>query len=341
MLHALRAAWLAVLAAAAALTATGCGEPKPARLTEARPLMGTLVEVTAEGMPERALRAAVAAAWSEMARLTDMMSHYDPQSVVSAVNAAAGRHPVAVPPELMAVLRSAQRVSEKTGGAFDVTIGALTAGWRFRPDDPRQPSPSEIAAWRAKVDYRRLVLDERSDSAFLTERGMRLDLGGIAKLYILHAGMETLRRQGVARAMINAGGDVEVAGGTPERPWRIGVRDPRAPQQLLGVIALEQGLVVSSGDYERYFTQQGRRYHHILDPRTGYPAQGPRGVTLLAEDLETVNGLSAAIMVLGREAGARLIADTPGLEGLIVDRDGSVWMSPGMRARLQSPVQEP
>ncbi len=334
MLHALHALWRPVLAAAL-LALAGCNTPPPpARLTEARPLLGTLVEITVEGAEESALRRALAAAWREMTRLTDMMSHYDPKSVVSAVNAAAGMHPVPVPAELMAVLHQAQRVSEKTDGAFDVTIGALTASWRFRPHDPRRPPAAEIAAARRLVNHRKLVLDDQAGTAFLAERGMRLDLGGIAKLYILHAGMDTLRRQGLVRAMINAGGDVEVAGGTPERPWRIGVRDPRAPDRLLGVISLEHGFVVSSGDYERYFMKGGRRFHHILDPRTGYPAQGPRGVTLLAEDLETVNGLSAAIMVLGRQAGARLIADTPGLEGLIVDREGSVWMSSGLTKRF-------
>ncbi len=299
--------------------------------------MGTLVEITAEGRDAQSLRRAFDAAWAEMQRLTAMMSHYDPHSVVSAVNAAAGRHPVAVPPELREVLRMARRVSERTAGAFDVTIGALTARWRFRPDDPHRPQAQEIAAARRLVDWRKLVLDEDAGTAFLREPGMRLDLGGIAKLYILHAGLRALERAGgggITRALVNGGGDVEVTGGTPARPWRIGIRDPRAPDRLLGVVELERGFVVSSGDYERYFRRGARRYHHILDPRTGLPTQGPHGVTLLAEDLETVNGLSAAIMVLGKAAGARLVTETAGLEGLIVDRDGSLWLSEGMRARL-------
>jgi thiamine biosynthesis lipoprotein len=313
-----------------------CQAPPPAQLSEARPLMGTLVEITAEGRDSPSLHRALNTAWAEMERLTAMMSDYDPGSRVSAVSAAAGRHPVAVPPELMDVLRMARRVSERTGGAFDVTIGVLTARWRGRPDEPRRPPPAhEVAAARRLVDWRRLVLDERAGTAYLATRGMRLDLGGIAKLYILNAGLETLRRQGIPRALINAGGDVGVYGGTPARPWRIGIRDPRAPDRLLGVVALEQGFVASSGDYERAFVRGGRRYHHILDPRTGYPTEGPRGVTLMAADLETINGLSAAIMVLGRQAGARLVTQTPGLEGLIVDRDGSVWLSEGMSARLE------
>lgn len=305
------------------------------RVDEARPLMGTVVEIAAEGADETAVRTAVTAAWREMARLIDMMSHYDPESVVSAINDNAGIKPVPVPPELMAVLTMAQRVSERSQGAFDITVGSLR-GWRFRPDDPRLPSREEIAAQLPKVNYRKLVLDPRAGTAFLTERGMRIDPGGIAKLYILNAGMRVLMRHGIARAMVNGGGDVEVVAPEGERPWRIGVRDPRAPDRLLGVLEANRGFVVSSGDYERYFVHQGRRYHHILDPRTGYPAEGPRGVTLVSADLEAVNGLSVVIMVRGKRYGIERITSTPGLDGLIVDRDGSVWMSPGFRARLRA-----
>lgn len=306
-----------------------------ARVDEARPLMGTVVEIAAEGTEQGSIRTAIDAAFLEMTRLTEMMSHYDPKSVVSAINDNAGVRPIPVPAELMAVLRMAQQVSERSAGAFDVTVGSLQ-GWRFRPDDPRLPSPEQIAAQLPKVDYRKLVLDRRAGTVFLTERGMRIDLGGIAKLYILRAGMRVLRRHGVARAMINGGGDVEVIAPNGGQPWRIGVRDPRAPERLLGVFELRRGWVVSSGDYERYFARDGKRYHHILDPRTGFPAEGPHGVTLVSTDLEAVNGLSVVIMVLGKRAGIQRINSTAGLDGLIADRDGSIWMSPGFRARLRA-----
>lgn len=306
-----------------------------ARVDEARPLMGTVVEIVAEGEEESALRGAVGAAYREMMRLIDMMSHYDPNSFVSAINQAAGVRPVPVPPELMAVLTMARRVSERSAGAFDITVGSLR-GWRFQPDDPRVPSQGEITAQLAKVDYRKLILDRRAGTAFLAEGGMRIDPGGIAKLYILHAGMAVLRRHRIARAMVNGGGDVEVMAPERSRPWRVGVRDPRAPARLLGVIELHRGFVVSSGDYERQFAKEGKRYHHIIDPRTGFPAEGPHGVTLASADLEAVNGLPVAIMVLGKRAGIERIGSTPGLDGLIVDRDDSIWMSAGFRARLRA-----
>jgi thiamine biosynthesis lipoprotein len=303
-----------------------------ARVQEARPLMGTVVEVVAEGASEAATRAAVEAAYREMNRLSDMMNHYDARSVVSAINDAAGMRAVATPSELMAVLAMAQRVSQRTRGAFDATIGSLR-GWRFRPDDPRMPEAADIARQLPLVNWRNVVLDEKAGTAMLRKHGMRLDLGGIAKIYILDAGAEAIKRAGAARALVNGGGDVVAR--SKGAPWRVGVRDPRAPQKLLGALELRRGIVASSGDYERYFERGGKRYHHILDPRTGHPSQGPRGVTLVAERLEAVNGLGVAIMVLGKEEGVRLVEATPGLDALIADRDGSVWMTKGMRARLR------
>ncbi len=304
-----------------------------ARVAEERPLMGTLVGVTAEGADEGALHAAVEAAYLEMGRLSDMMSHYDPKSVVSAINDAAGAHPVAVPPELMQVLEMAQRMSARSHGAFDVTIGSLR-GWRFQPDDPRMPSAAETAAERPLVDYRKLVLDRRARTAYLERRGMRIDLGGIAKLYIIEAGARRLARPGVERALVNGGGDVAAVGRAGAAPWRVGVRDPRAPDRLLGTLELARGIVASSGDYERAFVRGGKRYHHILDPRSGMPADGPRGVTLVSERLEALDGLGVAIMVLGKDEGVHLVEATPGLDALIVGRDGELWLTRGMRRRL-------
>jgi thiamine biosynthesis lipoprotein len=316
------------------------GAAPAARVDEARPLMGTVVEIAAAGPAEPALRAAVEAAYREMARLIDMMSHYDSRSVVSAINDAAGSRPVPVPPELMSMLTMARRISERSKGAFDITVGSIK-GWRFRPDDPLMPSPEQIASQLAKVDYRKLLLDPRAGTAFLAEPGMRIDPGGVAKLYILDAGMRVLIRHGIARAMVNGGGDVNVIAPDSAHPWRIGVRDPRAPDALLGTVVLRRGWVVSSGVYERYFVKSGKRYHHILDPRTGYPAEGPIGVTLVSTNLEVINGFPVVIMVLGKRAGIELLNSTPGLDGVIVDRDDSLWMSPGFRARLRGASSPP
>lgn len=299
-----------------------------------RVLMGTQVDLVTHGPDARVLATAMDLAWREMERLSALMTRYHPASTVSAIGRAAGRHPVAVGPEVMAVLKEAQALSAQTQGAFDATIGSLKA-WQFGEGAHILPDAREIEAQRRLVGWRGLVLDERAGTAFLKQRGMALDLGGVAKLPILEAGMRALRHNGVDNAMLNGGGDVLVAGQLQGRPWRVGLRDPREPQRLIGVLPLEgQAIVASSGDYERFFMARGERQHHILDPVTGRPTQGPRGVSLLARDAASVNGLGTAIMVMGSAGAQGLLKDRPGVQALVVDRDHGVWQSPGMAASL-------
>jgi thiamine biosynthesis lipoprotein len=297
-------------------------------------LMGTRVDLTLQDDDTVSLRAAAEAAFAEMTRLADMMSRYRSTSVLSAINLMAGLRPVPVPPELLQVLLMARQAAQASGGQFDATVGSLR-DWNFDPKHPVIPSARQIAAQLNLVDQEDgLVIDERAGTAYLAKRGMRLDLGGIAKLPILQAGMRQLQRRGVSNAMINGGGDVLVTGQLNGRAWRIGLRDPRQPEKLLGTVSLNQGFVAASGDYERFVMQQGKRLHHILNPRTGYPTHGPHGVTLISDQLEVINGLGTAIMVAGAEAGRVRVTRTSGLDALIVDADSSVWLSPGMALRL-------
>jgi FAD:protein FMN transferase len=316
-----------------AVIAGACHKTGLSQHQESRPLMGTLVDIATEGPDPALLVSATQAAYVEMARLSDMMNHYDPDSVVSAINRNAGVRPVAVPRELMQVLTRAHRMSQSTDGAFDITVASLQ-GWRFSPEHPQMPQAQAIAAMLPLVNYRDVVLDETAGTAFLRRKGMRMDLGGIAKLYILDAGMHVLKRNRVTHAMINGGGDVEVIGTHRGRPWRIGIRDPLQPDRLFAAVEMQRGFVVSSGDYERYFDRDGRRFHHILDPKTGYPTQGPRAVTLISEDIDMVNGLSSSIMVLGMARGRAIVERNPAMEGIIFDRDGSAWVSPVLERRL-------
>ena len=194
---------------------------------ESRALMGTQVDIVVDGGDEPLLRHAVDHAYAEMARLEALFSRYQPDSVVSRISAAAGVQPVAVPSEVMAVLKTSQQLFRLSGGAFDVTVGSLK-GWSFEAGRKTVPPAGVLARQRQLVDARRLVLDEQAGTAYLARQGMALDLGGIAKLPILEAGMRVLRQQGVSNALINGGGDVLVMGQLQGRPWRVGLRDPRA-----------------------------------------------------------------------------------------------------------------
>lgn len=298
-------------------------------------LLGTQIDIIAQDARPGAAGAAMRAAFVEMARLECLMSRYRPDSQVSALARAAGRNPVPVAPEVMSVFKLARQVSEQSRGAFDITVGAYS-GWNFDPEHSRIPSSSELARERRFVNYRDVVLDEHNGSVYLRRPGMRLDLGGIAKLPILEAGMRVLRQHSIRDAMINGGGDVVASGKLQGHEWRVGLRDPLAPERLLGVVTLSDGVVASSGDYERYFMLNGQRFHHVLDPETGLPAHGPHGVTLIGRDVDDVNGLGAAIMAAGTATGQRMLAPMLArVDALIVGSGARPWMSAGMATRLR------
>lgn len=305
-----------------------------------RVLLGTQVDIVTDGLPAADLLAATEKALAQMQHLEGMLSRYHAASVVRRIAAQAGRAPVPVSAQVMQVLQSAQRVAHESAGAFDPTVGALVdtaTGWHFEPGQENAPTAAEIAQALPRVGVRDLHLDVRAGTAYLARPGMALDLGGIAKLPILQAGLEVLQREGVDHALINGGGDVLVRGQLQGRPWRIGVRDPRQPQQLIGVIhAQGTGIVASSGDYERGFTRAGRRLHHVLDPRTGWPTRGIHGVALWSAegDVQAVNGWGTALMVQGMGAVPAWSAQHPRIAVLAGGADGALWQSPSMALAL-------
>lgn len=309
----------------------------PAAGRGSRTLMGTQVDLLLDGAPPALLRQALEAAFAEMQRLADMMSRYRPGNPVAALHATAGRHPIAIPPEMLRVLAAARDISIQTRGAFDVTVGGLS-GWQFGQADFNIPSGAQIHHDLRHVNHRHLHVNEKAGTAFLERPGMQVDLGGVAKLPILQAGLDVVARHGVPAALVNGGGDVLVRGRPASGPWRIGVRDPATPAQLLGVLPLEDDAVVaSSGDYERCVVRDGRRYHHVLDPATGYPTEQVHGVSLVGRRVDEVNGRGAAAMVLGPGRGAAMLAATPSAQALLVRAGGGVWMTPALQARLLPP----
>ena len=301
-----------------------------------RPLMGTWVDITVADAAWPGVAEAVAAAYDEMSRLAALMSRFAPDSQLTAINHAAGRAPVVVAPEVMQVLRSAQQLSARTGGAFNIAVGRLTPGpGGLRDGDIPDDAAVHMALRHAQPQ--RLKLDLRRCTAYVDDALTRLDLGGIAKLPILQKGLDILTSRGVHGVMINGGGDVLASARRDGRPWRIGVRDPAQPAQLLALLPLHAGVVASSGDYERYVMHDGQRYHHIIDPRTGRPTRGVRGVTLVAEQVADVNGLGTAAMVAGPSRGPALLQRCGVSQALMVGVDGRVWSSAALARRLLPP----
>lgn len=299
-----------------------------------QPLMGTQLDMTLHGPDASLLALAAASALAEMNRLVQMMSRYQPTSELNAINLMAGLRPVKVSRELMDVLAMAQRAHLASEGAFDATVGSVQ-GWHFEAAHPGLPDAARVQQQLRLVGQSKaLVLNAQQGTAYLQTRGTRLDLGGIGKLPILQAGMQRLQQHGVSNAMLNGGGDVVVSGQLHGHPWRVGLRDPRQPERLLGAVSLNQGWVAASGDYERFFMHQGQRLHHILDPRSGYPTRGTHGVALVSTQLSAINGMGAAIMVSGAAAAKALVASSPGVDALVADAEHGLWLSSGMAQRL-------
>jgi FAD:protein FMN transferase len=328
---------LAVLALAAGACGTPASEGHDRLLVErARVTMGSELRLTASTRDEAAAVAAFDAVFEEFDRLESLMSVWRPASDVLRVNEAAGDRAVPVSRDVFDVLTTAREVSAWTGGTFDVTFGALTGLWKFDHDqDNTIPDGEAIGRLLPLVNYRDLILDEKRQTAFLRRKGMRIHLGGIGKGYAVDRAAQLLRHAGLRDFMIQSGGDLYVAGTRGDRPWRLGIRDPRGPaEKSFGSLELSDGTFSTSGDYERFFMKDGRRYHHILDLRTGEPATLCRSVTLVTARAVLADALAKGVFILGPEAGMALIERLPGVEGVIVGARNELLISSGLRDRL-------
>ncbi len=336
----------ASVAALAVALVAGCGGAQPvpesappaaALVERTRASMGSELRLTAWTTEQTAAAAAFEAVFAEFARLEALMTVWLPGSDIERLNASAGRQPVAVSPEVREVLRLARQLSEWTEGKFDVTFGALSGLWKFdaQDKDDRVPSPAAVAARLPLIDYRALVVDDRAGTAFLTREGMRANLGGIGKGYAVDRGAAILRSRGFSDFMIQAGGDLYVAGARGDRPWRVAIRDPRGPASAsFAALDLRDGTFSTSGDYERFFISNGRRYHHIIDPTSGQPAAGARSVTIVASTAAIGDALSTGVFLLGGPKGMALIERLPEVEGVIVTDGNEVLVSSGLAGRL-------
>ena len=244
--------------------------------------MGSTLQLSAWTTDEAAAQAAFSEVFAEFDRLESLLSVWRPGSDVIRLNDAAGEAPVPISADTRAVLLAARQASEFTQGKFDITFGALADVWKFDHDqDNRVPSADEIRARLPLVDYQQVVVDEPPGTAFIRRRGMRVHLGGIGKGYAIDRAVALLRQRGFANFMIQAGGDLYVAGLNNGQPWTLGIRDPRGPaDRVFATIEMGDGTFSTSGDYERFFLRNGRRYHHLLDPNVGEPARLTRSVTI-------------------------------------------------------------
>jgi thiamine biosynthesis lipoprotein len=230
----------------------------------------------------------------------------------------------------------------KSGGVFDITINPLLKLWGFGTGNPHLPDAKDIEEAKKLVNYRDVIVDDQNSTVLLRRTGMSIDLGGVAKGFIVAEATNVLKSYGINHAIVDAGGDLYILGFKPKKypwgknePYRVGLQDPNANTGtgILGVVSMPPGAVVTSGDYERYFEVNGVRYHHIIDPRTGYPAKGLTSVTIKTSDPAMADLVATAAMVLGPEEGKKLVNEWPGIDAILITSGTMTqYVSPGMQA---------
>jgi len=297
---------------------------------EAIDLMGTRCSVELWADDEARGRELVAEILAEYRRIDSAMSTYKPDSEISRVNARAAEAPMAISAELFGLVERSLELSAASGGAFDITYDSVGYLYDFRAH--QRPTDIEIAEHLGAVDYRHVVLDRAERSIFFKTAGVRINLGGIAKGYVVERAAAMLRERGVQHALLNAGGDTRVIGDRRGQPWIVGIRHPRVADEVVTRLPLVDEAISTSGDYERYFEENGHRYHHIINPATGRPTEGILTVTVIGPDGTMTDGLDTAIFVLGVDKGLELIESYPEYETIIVDAAGKVSYSKGLMA---------
>ncbi|MCL2539008.1 MAG: FAD:protein FMN transferase [Oscillospiraceae bacterium] len=275
---------------------------------------------------------ALEACRAEVYRLDELLSITNPDSDISRINAAAGSF-VEVSSETAELVAYAKALSKQTGGAFDITICPITAEWGFFSKEYKAPEQAEIDSLLELIGSDRI---EIIGSEVKLAAGQSIELGAIAKGYLTNRIFDILEQKGIGRAVISLGGNVLVLGQREDKtPWRVGIEDPKKPREYFAILAGTDISVITSGDYQRYFEEDGKRYHHIFDPKTGYPADsGLSSATVIARDGTFADGLSTALFVMGEEGAVEYWRNEGGFEMILVDTNENVTATPGLADKL-------
>lgn len=290
---------------------------------ETRWLMGTQAAITISGLSEEKARTAAQAAFAHMERVDAMMARR-PGTPLDELNT---KGEGTVSRELLEVLTSGLAWAQKSGGAFDPTVGALVDLWAVESGPHPPPPQVAVDAAKARAGWRKAAAD--AATMRVDTGGTILELGGIAKGYAIDLAASELARSGAEGFIVDVGGDLALAGARNDINWRVGLQNPREPASLYKVLTPKAGAIVTSGDYERYFEWAGERYSHIIDPSTGIPAKKVRSATVWAKKAMDADALATAVCVMGAEEGLKLVAANPPAQALVIDHEGKVWESPG------------
>lgn len=301
--------------------------------------------ITFKVLGNRTAKKAMGKAIERIHEIEDYMSASKEDSDIFKINASAGERVIEVHEDTFYVIKKGLEYGRLSEGIFDITIGPIVKLWNITSDNPKVPSKDDIENKLSYVDYRKVIIDEDNKSVFLEDKGMEIDLGAIAKGYAADEAARILKEAGVKHALLNLGGNVLVIGGkSDESPWRIGLQDPRVEEtghEHFSIVEVKDKTIVSSGDYERYmvdiYEETGIRYHHIFNPKTGYPAESDLMTCSIIEDSSIdADTLSTILFIMGHEQGFKFIEGLEGVEAIAVTLEKDVYTTPGLRDKLIS-----
>ncbi|MCE7059301.1 FAD:protein FMN transferase [Dyadobacter sp. CY343] len=292
-------------------------------------LMGGRFDITIVAKDSLTAENGIDTVIAEITRIENLISDWIPSSQVSQVNAHAGIRPVRVDKEVFELTERAIALSRLTGGAFDISFAAMDRIWNFDGSMTKMPTKAAIQKSVEKVGYKNIILNREHSTIFLKLKGMKIGFGALGEGYATDKCRDMMLAKGINAGIVNGSGDMSAWGKQPdESDWVIGINDPKQSGELFAIVPLREGAVVTSGSYEKFVVLNGKRYSHIINPATGYPATGLTSVTVFGPSAEQANGFSTSIMVLGKKAGLEMLAKFPEFSCLLITDEGKVVTSP-------------
>lgn len=305
-------------------------------------LMGTRFELAAVSRDEQKAWEAIDAGIKEIQRIEALISEWQATSQTSEINRNAGIKPVVVDQELFDLISRSNRISEMTGGAFDISFASIDKVWKYDGSMKTEPSPEQVTASVAKINYKNIILNPQNHSVYLKEPGMKIGFGAIGKGYAANRARDVMREMGIQGGVVNAAGDLVTWGKQADgQSWYVGIADPAEKDKVFSWLTADNTAVVTSGNYEKYAEINGKRYSHIIDPRTGYPASGLKSVTIVCPNGELADALATAVSVLGKDEGLYLINQLKGVECLIITDADEVVTSKRMNLHYYQNNKKP
>lgn len=298
--------------------------------------MGSRFEITIVAKDADLGNQYIEIATAEISRIERLISSWDPNSQTSEINRQAGKKAVKVDSELFQLIERSIGISKLTDGAFDISYASMDKVWNFDGSMKKLPSEEQIAASVAKVGYQNILLDKQKNTVFLKQEGMKIGFGAIGKGYAADKAKALLISKGVSSGIINASGDMNTWGEQPNgTSWKVAITNPMDKNKVFALLPIKNGAVVTSGNYEKRVSLNGKQYSHIIDPRTGYPSEGIVSVTVFAPKAELADALATSVFVMGKTAGMDRINQLPEIECIIVENNGNIIKSKNIEINKQ------